>query len=166
MTSNVRVTHSALALLLSGVIFPAARAAVLTVGPPGAPCPNPQYGTIGAAISAASPGDVIAICPALYPEQLVITKPLTLQGLAVDGLNRVLIQPSALTVVNGYVAAVSVWNTYGVSLQNLAIDASNTWTAAVPASPPFTSSTPRARSVIAPFRARYWRIQPVARRVP
>lgn len=68
------------AMLFFGTLSVASHAAIRTVGQPGAPCPNSQYNTIGAAITAASPGDIIAICPALYPEQLVITKPLTPGG--------------------------------------------------------------------------------------
>ena len=47
-------------------------AKTLTVGQPNTPCPNPQYATITQAIDAASPGDEIDICPALYAEQLQI----------------------------------------------------------------------------------------------
>ena len=50
------------------------------------------------AVHAAAPGDVIEICPALYPEQLIITKPLVLRGVLtqVNGndVERVLLQPA------------------------------------------------------------------------
>lgn len=61
-------------------------AATLNVGQPNTSCPNAEYTTIGAAVKAAAPGDVIDIWPALYPEQLVITKPLTLRGVLVKVL--------------------------------------------------------------------------------
>jgi parallel beta helix pectate lyase-like protein len=98
----------------------------LKVGQASASCPNPQYSTINAAVAAASAGDEIDICPALYPEQLIITKPLTLVGLQVDGSQRVLIQPPSLTTVNslGFVAVITVLNTSNVTLENLAVDAS------------------------------------------
>ncbi len=101
-------------------------AATLVVGPTNTACPNPQYPTIGAAVNAAAPGDVIEICPALYPEQLIVTKPLTLRGLEVDGSSRVLLQP-ALTDVQGLAteAVITVMNTDRVTIQNLAIDASH-----------------------------------------
>ena len=51
------------------------------MGKPNSPCPNAQYSTIAVAITAASPGDEIDICPAVYPEQLIITKPLKLVGI-------------------------------------------------------------------------------------
>lgn len=117
-------------LLLSGAVCASACAATLTVGQPNGPCPNAQYTTIGAAISAANSGDVIQICPAVYPEQLSITTPLTLQGISttVNGLpvNRVLIQPT-LQVLPGIPspAVISVGNTQGVTIENVAIDASH-----------------------------------------
>jgi nitrous oxidase accessory protein NosD len=111
-------------------------AATLTVGKPNTGCGQAQYTAIGDAVKAASAGDLIEICPALYQEQLTITKPLTLLGRQseVAGLpvNRVVIQPASLatTVVNdGAVSApvtavISVIGTTGVTIRNLAIDAS------------------------------------------
>lgn len=89
------------------------------------PCPNARYSTIGAAISAANPGDTIKICPATYAGQLVITQPLTLRGIAVNGVSRVLLQP-ALTELDGLAteAVITVMNAGGVTIDNLAIDAS------------------------------------------
>jgi hypothetical protein len=57
---------------------------------------------------------------------LIITKPLTLRGIDVNGIDRVLLQP-ALTDVQGLAteAVITVMNTNGVSIQNLAIDASH-----------------------------------------
>jgi pectin methylesterase-like acyl-CoA thioesterase len=101
-----RVTHFYLALLFSGAVCALTAhenddsgdqgnsGAVRVVGQPNTPCPNAQYTTIGAAVTAANPGDVIAICPALYPEQLIIRKPLTLRGIPVNGINRILVQPA------------------------------------------------------------------------
>ena len=101
-------------------------AATLTVGGSGAPCPNAQYTTIGAAVTAASPGDVIDICPALYPEQLIITKPLTLHGIPVGGVQRVLLQPTLTDLQNlATEAVITVMNTSDVTIQGLAIDASH-----------------------------------------
>ena len=82
-----------------------------------------------AAINAAAPGDMIEICAALYPEQLVISKPLTLRGVrdnvAGNEVNRVLLQPSLQDIQDLPVEAViTVMNTWGVSIENLAIDAS------------------------------------------
>jgi hypothetical protein len=101
----------------------------LTVGKSKTDCPNAKYTTIGSAIAAAAPGDVIEVCPALYPEQLVISKPLTLRGVrnsvAGNDVNRVLLQPSLQDVQDLPVEAViTVMNTWGVRIENLAIDAS------------------------------------------
>lgn len=118
--------------LFSLLCCPSMRGNTLIVGHAGTPCPSPGYSTIGAAIAAASPGDTIQICPALYPEQLLITKPLTLQGITQQGVGRVLVQPATLTNTVlpapvgdlGFMAVISVVNTSGVSIVNLAIDAS------------------------------------------
>jgi hypothetical protein len=97
----------------------------LRVGQPNASCPNAQYSTIMAAVNAASPGDEIDICPALYSEQLVVTKPLKLVGVLNDGFERVLVQPASLTNVGtlGFQAVITVLNTSGVTIDNIAVDA-------------------------------------------
>ena len=51
-----------------------------TPSPPGTSCSDAGYMTISAAVVAANPGDVIQVCPALYGEQVMITKTLTLLG--------------------------------------------------------------------------------------
>ncbi|HTC91345.1 MAG TPA: right-handed parallel beta-helix repeat-containing protein [Bryobacteraceae bacterium] len=96
------------------------------VGHPGAPCPNVQYASIGAAVNAASAGDVIEICPGTYQEQLIVSKPLTLRGIEVNGVKRTLIQP-ALSDLAGLAteAVITVMNTTGVKIQDLVIDASH-----------------------------------------
>jgi hypothetical protein len=68
---------------------------------------------------------VIRVCPGLYDEQLVITKPLTIRGLNVNQRDRVQIQPSAPSPESGTLAVVTVQNTNNVYLKNLAVDASN-----------------------------------------
>jgi len=126
--------------LAYAVLFSAAiplAAATLKVGRPNTGCNQAQYTAIGDAVKAASAGDLIEICPGLYQEQLTITKPLTLAGLQteISGqlVNRVVIQPSSLatTVVSDgavsgapVTAVISVIGANGVSIQNLAIDAS------------------------------------------
>jgi hypothetical protein len=62
-------------------------------------CANASYTSIGAAVAAAASGDEIDICPAVYAEQLVLTKPVTLHGLAANGIERVLVQPATMTNV-------------------------------------------------------------------
>lgn len=108
-----------------------AHAGTLIVGQPNTSCPGASYSTIGSAIEAASPGDTIEICPALYAEQLTISKPLTLRGITVNGVNRVLIQPAVMVPVGvggvnaqPFEAVITVANTHDVTIENLAIDAS------------------------------------------
>jgi len=123
------LTPVGLTLLFSGIVCVTVSASTLTVGKPNTSCPNAQYTSITAAMNAAAPGDVIAICPATYPEQLIITIPLTLQGVSTDvngnDVNRVLLQP-VLQDVGGLPveAVITVMNTGGVTIENLAIDAS------------------------------------------
>ena len=129
-------TYLWLALLLSGTVAAIAddgdsgdgggSGKTRIVGQANTPCPNAQYTTIAAAVSAADSGDVIAICPALYPEQLIITKPLTLRGIEVNGIKRVLLQPSLVDLLGlPTEAVITVMNTKGVTIQDLAIDASH-----------------------------------------
>ena len=40
-----------------------------------------RYSTISAAVAAASPGEIVYVCPGIYPEQVEIDKPLTIQGI-------------------------------------------------------------------------------------
>lgn len=119
--------NNILCIELALVFAASSSAATLMVGKSTAGCPTAQYANITAAVNAAAPGDQIDICPALYPEQLVITKPLTLRGVNVQGIDRVLLQPSSLKAVGSlpFQAVVTVMNTRGVVIQNLAIDAGN-----------------------------------------
>ena len=125
--SNHRVLDFAFVVLCLGTSCTSGTAATWTVGQPNTNCPNIQYNTISQAITAARPGDEIDICPALYAEQILITKPLTLKGLTINNVNRTLVQPSVLTPLSGLPAeaVITVMNTQGVNIQNLAIDASN-----------------------------------------
>ncbi len=121
-----------LALFIGGSVYAMAdddwtgSGKTLVVGQPSTPCPGATYTTIGAAVTAANPGDEIDICPATYPEQLVITKRLKLVGLEVNGVKRVLLQPT-LTDIMGLAteAVITVMSTQGVVIENLAIDASH-----------------------------------------
>lgn len=108
--------------------------ATLIVGKAGTHCPHAKYTQIAAAIEAANAGDTIEICPALYAEQLTITKPLTLRGLVENGVGRVQIQPTTMSPavsMDGAVgglpveAVITVANSHRVTVENLAIDARN-----------------------------------------
>jgi hypothetical protein len=101
-------------------------AATLTVAKDNSLCPDAKYNTIGSAIAASEAGDEILICPALYPEQVIITRALTLRGLNANGRNRVLVQPAEMTNLGSlpYQAVISVVNSANVTIEGLAIDAS------------------------------------------
>ena len=118
---NRRVLQSGLFLLMGWCNW--GHAAILRVCANGA---NVTYTTIGAAVTAAAAGDEIDVCPALYAEQVLITKPLTLRGVGANGSGRVLIQPAALTNAGNlpFQAVISVVNTKDVFIDGLAIDAS------------------------------------------
>jgi hypothetical protein len=115
----------AIAFLSLGTCCPLTWGRTWTVGTANAPCANPDYATITAAINAAVDGDVIEICPALYPEQLLITKSLTLRGTGGHGIGRGLIQPVSMSPLGnlGFTAVITVMGTSDVTIQNLAIDA-------------------------------------------
>jgi hypothetical protein len=88
-------------------------------------CPTATYTSIQSAVDASAPGDTINVCPGLYDEQLVISKPLTIRGVAVNHLDRALIQPSApVPDSSDNLAVVTVQNTDDVHLENMAVDAS------------------------------------------
>lgn len=79
----------------SATVAPRVAHAAMTVSVVGTnivECPGAQFSTIQAAVNAAAPGTIIRICAGTYPEQVSITKSLSLHG---D--NGVVIQPSNMT---------------------------------------------------------------------
>ena len=54
-------------------------------------CHNPSYSTISAAVDAVAPGATIKVCPGTYPEQVFITKGLTLEGISSGNTGRVVV---------------------------------------------------------------------------
>jgi hypothetical protein len=96
---------------------------------------NPKivnFSTIGAAVTAAPSGAVIQVCPGPYPEQVVITKPLTLEGVTFGNSSAAHITvPAGGIVANaaylagGTVAAqILVQNAAAVTISNLIVDGS------------------------------------------
>ena len=92
-------------------------------------CAGATYATISAAVSAASPGDTVEVCPGTYPEQVTISTPLTLRGILSGNSDRVLITvPSGGFVANttlGVPVAAQVLVTTGpVDIANITVDGS------------------------------------------
>jgi hypothetical protein len=93
--------------------------------------------TITAAISAASAGDTVQVCPGNYPEQVVINKPLKLTGVQSGTMDKAVILPpagemSTMTRVvtfpnNARPIAVQLYvqNTQDVEISDLTIDGTN-----------------------------------------
>jgi len=126
-------THLAVfaAVFMAATAMPASlHAATLYVGT----CGSPNKTTIQAAVNASSQGDTVLVCPGTYPEQVTITKNLTLQGLVVGTAGQVVITPPAAGVVaNSYdlytsqgvlpvAAQVLVQNARQVVLNNITVD--------------------------------------------
>src|ERR1700745_2136330 len=60
-----------------------------------------SFTTIQAAVSSVPPGSTVLVCPGVYPEQVAIFQPLTLQGVASDNLDQIVIAvPSGGLVAN------------------------------------------------------------------
>ena len=80
---NLKLTMVAIALFFGAA---AANAQSFAVGT----ClPNlPHYQKIQDAVSGVTPGSTIFVCPNVYPEQITISQPLTLQGVAFQGQDR------------------------------------------------------------------------------
>lgn len=111
---------SGLALVVLAALSGQAFAGTATVGL----CPGPgtHYTTIQAAVTAASPGDTVKVCPNHYPEQIEINKNLTLIGIA-SGT-----QDAAVVTVPGGVLATTGNDIFGnaVAAQIFAHDAAVT----------------------------------------
>ncbi len=99
------------AAVFSCVLATSAGASNVVVTPPNTtPCKNfASYPTISDAVSYAPAGSTIYICPGTYAEQIVITKKLTLEGVAQNGStgssasgenNPVIVVPSGGVMVN------------------------------------------------------------------
>jgi hypothetical protein len=118
----------ALVILAAFQVRPLHATAALEVGS----CFEGGYPTISAAVAAAPPGATIKICPGTYPEQIVISEPLTLQGFKFNNKDEVIVTvPSSGLSVNGFSAlagpvAAQILVTAGpVTLSNLVVDGSN-----------------------------------------
>jgi hypothetical protein len=87
-----------------------------------------KYTTILDAVNVAASGSIVKVCPGGYPEQVLINKPLTLEGFVTGGTEGAFILPPAGGIVqndNPYSAQVLVQNTTGVTITNLIVEGAN-----------------------------------------
>ena len=124
-------------LLVTALTAPAAAtddSAKLLVDDDKVQCPRAAFTSIQAAVTAASPGSTILVCPGVYPEQVRIDKPLTIIGIDVRNENAAIIVPAvALPIISFTGAALKPVvivkkntgrNLIDVNLSNLTIDGS------------------------------------------
>jgi hypothetical protein len=107
------------------------KGSAITVGS----CPGASYPTIQQGVNAAPAGGTVYVCPGLYPEQIEITKSLSLIGTAVGNASAaVIVPPTAGLTYNAtdlvaplveIAASVWVYDAPKVNIQNLTIDDSN-----------------------------------------
>jgi hypothetical protein len=88
-----------------------------------------SFSTIQAAVSAVPPGSTVLVCPGVYPEQVTISRPLTLQGIADSNLDQIVITvpgtglANVMSVFGELVATqVLVLNASPVNITNIAVD--------------------------------------------
>ena len=93
----------------------------------------PHYSTIQKAVNASAPGTTIRVCPGNYPEQVLITKTLTLTGVEGDTGSTPVITPPADGIVQNATglagsdaigAQILVQNATGVNITGLTVDGS------------------------------------------
>jgi hypothetical protein len=94
-------------------------------------CPGAQFPTIQQGVDAASPGGTVLVCPGVYPEQVTITKSLTVEGIQVNTMDAAIIVPPSGGVVpnaaslssgNPIDAQVLAHDASKINLNNLAVD--------------------------------------------
>jgi hypothetical protein len=84
-----------------------------------------SFTTIMRALGATPVPDVVEVCPGVYSEQVIITNPVTLEGVSADNsTGATILVPSELQTANNGTLAPQVWvNTGGtVNLSNLTVD--------------------------------------------
>jgi len=121
-------TFSRLALVAFVALSGQAFSATVTVGS----CTSPvKFATIQQAVNVSPAGTVIKVCPGNYPEQVVIAKDLTLEGIEYQTEDAVVILPPAGGLVanvtdvdsgDSVAAQLVVQNAGPVSISNLTVD--------------------------------------------
>jgi hypothetical protein len=91
-------------------------------------CKPGAFGTIGAAVTGVPAGSIIDVCPGTYPEQVVISQPLTLQAFISGGSSQAVIaMPSSgltttTSVIFGSVAAQVAVTAGPVNITGITVD--------------------------------------------
>lgn len=78
-------------------------------------CKTGAYPTIGAAVAAVPAGSTIDVCPGTYPEQVVISQPLTLQGFASAGSSQAVIAMPSIGLAT--TSSISLGGTVAAQLE-------------------------------------------------
>jgi len=88
-----------------------------------------SFATISAAVTSVPPGSTIQVCPGVYPEQVTISQPLNLMGIASNNQDQVLVTvpPTGLTanvtsIFTEPVAAQLLVQSPGVEITNIGVD--------------------------------------------
>ena len=129
--ATVRIVTIAL-VVAAGLLGQSLSATTVVVGPSTCKPAFVHFSTIQAAVSAVPFGTVIMVCPGIYPEQVVISQPVTLQGVT-DGTGNaaIITVPGGGLVQNGtsvsfgpVAVQLLVQNTVGVTIKGLTVDGS------------------------------------------
>src|SRR6266481_3991065 len=89
-----------------------------------------SFSTISDAVASVPPGSTIQACPGVYPEQITISQPLTLQGIASGGQDQIVITvpnaPLSANVISMFgepvAAQVLVQSAGAVNITNITVD--------------------------------------------
>ena len=79
-----------------------------------------NFKTISAAVAGVPAGSTIDVCPGVYPEQVTITQPLTLQGVSSGNANRAVITINRNAILTPNVTTIEGYTLYAqVLVQNV-----------------------------------------------
>jgi len=119
-------TITAFFVFVGAILFVGAptQAQVLIVGTQGVGCSTPMYSTIQSAIDVATAGATIRVCAGTYPEQLLITKSMTIHGDNGAMVQPVNVTANVSTLSEPTAAVIYVSNAADVNIENLIIDGS------------------------------------------
>lgn len=102
MNKKVKISLQMLTLLVG--LFAgsqAVSAATFTVGNDRSVCPVVNFTRIQDAVNAAASGDIVNVCPGIYPEQVTIEKNLTLRGIQVGSNKLIIVRPTTVVANDG-----------------------------------------------------------------